>query len=138
MYDFGKENKRRLREIQRRCKEQEAERAQSRPVPVKALWTSSKFQNVPSKVMVQLQVRVTSSKHKSLNYFMFPPNHLSIASFVQGSGPDVRPQCQNFLRAHSKSASAPLRRTPSKPSDALQRSESCSQNLQVSSAQKYA
>lgn len=60
VYDFGKENKQRLREIQRRCKEQEAERAQSRPVPVKALWTSSKFQNVPSKVMVQLEVRVTS------------------------------------------------------------------------------
>eukprot|EP00066_Takifugu_rubripes_P008686 XP_003975054.2 PREDICTED: enkurin domain-containing protein 1 isoform X1 [Takifugu rubripes] len=103
VYDFGKENKRRLREIQRRCKEQEAERAQSRPVPVKALWTSSKFQNVPSKVMVQLQV----------------------------SGPDVKPQCQNFLRAHSKSTSAPPRRPPSKPSDALQRSESCSQNLQL-------
>lgn len=134
MYDFGKENKRRLREIQRRCKEQEAERAQSRPVPVKALWTSSKFQDVPSKVMVQLQVRVS---HKSLNYFIFPPNHFSIASFVQASSPDVKPHCQNFLRAHSKSASAPPRRPPSKPSDALQRSESYSQNLQVSSTQTY-
>lgn len=58
IHDFGKENVRRLREIQRRCKEQEAERAQSGPVPVKALWTSSKYQNVPSKVMVQLQVRI--------------------------------------------------------------------------------
>lgn len=61
IHDFGKENVRRLREIQRRCKEQEAERAQSGPVPVKALWTSSKYQNVPSKVMVQLQVRIVSA-----------------------------------------------------------------------------
>lgn len=57
VHDFGKQNVRRLREIQRRCKEQEAVKAQSRPVPVKALWTSSKYQNVPSRLMVQLQVR---------------------------------------------------------------------------------
>eukprot|EP00064_Thunnus_orientalis_P013734 superscaffoldBa00002286_g13774 len=55
VHDFGKENVRRLREIQKRCKEQEAERAQSRPAPVKALWTASKYQNVPSRVMAQLQ-----------------------------------------------------------------------------------
>ncbi|XP_054467552.1 enkurin domain-containing protein 1 [Anoplopoma fimbria] len=73
VHDFGKENVRRLREIQRRCKEQEAERAHSRPVPVKALWTSSKYQNVPSRVMVQLQV----------------------------SSPTSKPQCQNFLKGHS-------------------------------------
>uniref|UniRef100_A0A665X5Y8 Enkurin domain-containing protein n=1 Tax=Echeneis naucrates TaxID=173247 RepID=A0A665X5Y8_ECHNA len=68
-----KENVRRLREVQRRCKEQEVERAQSRPVPVKALWTSSKYENVPSRVMAQLQV----------------------------SSPTVKPQCQKFLKAHS-------------------------------------
>lgn len=62
VHDFGKENVRRLREIQRRCKEQEVERAQSRLVPVKALWISSKYQNVPSRVMVQLQVRIMSAK----------------------------------------------------------------------------
>lgn len=59
--DFSKENIRRLREIQKRCKEQEAERAQNRPVPVKALWTSSKYQNTPSRVMTQLEVRTTSA-----------------------------------------------------------------------------
>nr|XP_046243917.1 enkurin domain-containing protein 1 [Scatophagus argus] len=73
VHDFGKENVHRLREIQRRCKEQEAIRAQSRPVPVKALWTSSKYQNVASRVMVQLQA----------------------------SSPTAKPQCQNFLKAHS-------------------------------------
>ncbi|KAK9523026.1 hypothetical protein VZT92_019457 [Zoarces viviparus] len=72
VHDFGKENVRRLREIQRRCKEQEAER-HARPVPVKALWTSSKYQNVPSRVMVQLQV----------------------------SSPTTKPQCQSFLKGHS-------------------------------------
>lgn len=62
VHDFSKENVRRLREIQRRCKEQEAERAQSRPVPVKALWTSSKYDNVPSRVMAQLQVSNMTAK----------------------------------------------------------------------------
>ncbi|KAM8760154.1 enkurin domain-containing protein 1 [Acanthopagrus schlegelii] len=106
-HDFGKENVRRLREIQRRCKEQEAERAQSRTAPVKALWTSSKYQNVPSRVMVQLQV----------------------------SNPTAKPQCQNFLKAHSSGGSA-LARPHSKTSPpALQRPSSCSsiedQNLEL-------
>ncbi|XP_029999161.1 enkurin domain-containing protein 1 isoform X2 [Sphaeramia orbicularis] len=93
VHDFGKENVRRLREIQKRCKEQEAERAQSRQTPVKALWTSSKYQNVPSRVKAQLQV----------------PN------------PPVKPQCQNFLKAHWGSGA------PATPhSKAVQRSASCS------------
>lgn len=66
VHDFGKQNVCRLREIQRRCKEQEAVKAQSRPVPVKALWTSSKYQNVPSRLMVQLQVRKMPAEDKVL------------------------------------------------------------------------
>lgn len=58
--DYGKENVRRLREIQRRCRELEVERERARPTPVKALWTSSKYQSVPSKVMAHLQVRERS------------------------------------------------------------------------------
>ncbi|XP_070761141.1 enkurin domain-containing protein 1 [Enoplosus armatus] len=108
VHDFGKENVRRLREIQRRCKEQEAERAQSRPVPVRALWTSSKYQNVPSRVMVQLQV----------------------------SSPTAKPQCQNFLKAHSNGGSTAPPRPHSKTSPvALQRPASCNsiqdQSLQL-------
>ncbi|XP_031583798.1 enkurin domain-containing protein 1 isoform X2 [Oreochromis aureus] len=92
MHDFGKENVRRLREIQKRCKEQEAGRAQSRAVPVKALWTTSKYQNVPSKV----------------------------------SSPSVKPQCQNFLKAHSCGGSASPQRPQSKTSRvAEQRRASC-------------
>ncbi|CAI5649774.1 unnamed protein product [Oreochromis niloticus] len=98
MHDFGKENVRRLREIQKRCKEQEAERAQSRAVPVKALWTASKYQNVPSRVMAQLQV----------------------------SSPSVKPHCQNFLKAHSCGGSASPQRPQSKTSRvAEQRRASC-------------
>uniref|UniRef100_A0A3B4B063 Enkurin domain-containing protein n=1 Tax=Periophthalmus magnuspinnatus TaxID=409849 RepID=A0A3B4B063_9GOBI len=54
--DFGKENVRRLREIQKRYREQQAEITQSRHAPVKAL--SSKYLHVPSKVTTQLQFLV--------------------------------------------------------------------------------
>ncbi|CAG5924631.1 unnamed protein product [Menidia menidia] len=95
VHDFGKENMQRLREIQKRCKEQDAERAHSRSGPVKALWTSSKYQNVPSRVVAQLE-----------DY-----------------NPNVKPQCQNFLKAHSNSGSA----APSRPSPvAVERPASCS------------
>ncbi|KAM3867642.1 enkurin domain-containing protein 1 [Diretmus argenteus] len=103
--DYGKENVRRLREIQRRCKEQEAERAHSRPAPVKALWTSAKFQDVPSRVMAQLQE----------------------------ASPSVKPQCQNFLRGHSNCVS-PRSLSSASPS-ALRRPASCNsirnENLQL-------
>uniref|UniRef100_A0A8C3G3U0 Enkurin domain-containing protein n=1 Tax=Cyclopterus lumpus TaxID=8103 RepID=A0A8C3G3U0_CYCLU len=105
VHDFGKENVRRLREIQRRCKEQEAERAHSGPVPVKALWTASKYQDIPSRVMVQL--------------------------------PTSKPQCQNFLKAHS--TDPPRSRSKTSPV-ALRRLASCNsildQNLQVRIANK--
>lgn len=103
--DFGKENVRRLREIQRRYREQEAEKAQSRTTPVKALWTSTKYHNVPSKVTAQLQV----------------PN----------SG--VKPQCQNFLKAHR--GTTPLQETPRTTPMSLKRSASYNftndENLQL-------
>ncbi|TNN66823.1 Enkurin domain-containing protein 1 [Liparis tanakae] len=97
-HDFGKENVRRLREIQRRCKEQEAQRAHSGPVPVKALWTASKYQDTPSRV----------------------------------SSPTSKPQCQNFLKAHSTD---PPRSRPKTSPVALRRRASCNsipdQNLQL-------
>ncbi|KAM9823456.1 enkurin domain-containing protein 1 [Syngnathus typhle] len=74
--NFHKDNVRRLREIQKRCKV-EAERARS--VPVKALWTSTKYRNVQSKFMVDLQV----------------------------TSPAVKPECQNFLKGHSKNKVPP-------------------------------
>ncbi|KAL7885190.1 hypothetical protein AOLI_G00079600 [Acnodon oligacanthus] len=71
--DYGKENVRRLREIQRRFREQEAQKEHAKPVPVKALWSSPKYQDISSRVMAQLQEKT----------------------------PPKRPECQNFLRAHS-------------------------------------
>ncbi|XP_041856267.1 enkurin domain-containing protein 1 isoform X2 [Melanotaenia boesemani] len=94
VHNFGKENIRRLREIQKRCKEQEAERVQSRPVPVKALWTSSKYQNVSSRVMAQLEVSTST----------------------------VKPQCQNFLKAHSNGGIAA---SPRPSAVAVHRPASC-------------
>ncbi|XP_030645329.1 enkurin domain-containing protein 1 [Chanos chanos] len=89
--DFGKENVRRLREIQRRCREQEAQRERAKPAPVKALWTSPKYQDIPSRVMAQLQE----------------------------TSPPKKPECQNFLKAHSHcgSGSSPLPRRSSVESD---------------------
>lgn len=60
--DFGKENVRKLREIQRRFRELEAQREHAKPVPVKALWTSPKYQDVSSRVMAQLQVSSSGPK----------------------------------------------------------------------------
>uniref|UniRef100_A0A673IU44 Enkurin domain-containing protein n=1 Tax=Sinocyclocheilus rhinocerous TaxID=307959 RepID=A0A673IU44_9TELE len=54
--DFGKENVRKLREIQKRFRELETQREHAKPVPVKALWISPKYQDVSSRVMAQLQV----------------------------------------------------------------------------------
>ncbi|XP_066500538.1 enkurin domain-containing protein 1 [Hoplias malabaricus] len=51
MHDYSKENVRRLREIQRRFREQEAQKERTKPVPVKALWISSKYQDIPSRFM---------------------------------------------------------------------------------------
>ncbi|XP_066570262.1 enkurin domain-containing protein 1 [Amia ocellicauda] len=87
--DHGKENVRRLREIQRRCREREAERGGVAAGPVRALWRSPKYDTVPSKVMSQLQETT----------------------------PPKKPECQNFLKAHSRCGSAgpPPRRPPSCP-----------------------
>ncbi|CAI9547494.1 unnamed protein product [Staurois parvus] len=72
--DHGKENVRRMREIQKRFREKEIDREQGAPKPVKALWKSSKYENVESKVKAKLQE---------------PP-----------SSPNSNPAC--FLKSHSR------------------------------------
>lgn len=89
--DFGKENVRKLREVQKRFRELEAQREHAKPVPVKALWISPKYQDVPSRVMAQLQE----------------------------TSPSKKAECQKFLKAHSQCGAAgrpPLRRSESGPS----------------------
>ncbi|XP_062911418.1 enkurin domain-containing protein 1 [Mobula hypostoma] len=53
--DHEKENVRRMREIQKKCREKDQQREQNGPKPVKALWKSQKYESVPSKVMARLQ-----------------------------------------------------------------------------------
>ncbi|XP_010610557.1 enkurin domain-containing protein 1 isoform X3 [Fukomys damarensis] len=53
--DHEKENLRRIREIQRRFREQEHSREQGQPRPLKALWRSPKYDKVESRVKAQLQ-----------------------------------------------------------------------------------
>ncbi|XP_027749773.1 enkurin domain-containing protein 1 isoform X1 [Empidonax traillii] len=75
--DYEKENVRRIKEIQKRCKEKERAQEHSQPKPVKALWKSQKYDNVESKVKAKLQE--TSP----------PPN----------------PEAGKFLRAYSRCGS---------------------------------
>lgn len=49
---------RRIKEIQRKCKEKERAQEHSQPKPVKALWKSQKYENVESKVKAKLQVGI--------------------------------------------------------------------------------
>ncbi|XP_030059519.1 enkurin domain-containing protein 1 [Microcaecilia unicolor] len=53
--DHEKENVRRMREIQKKCREKEMEKEHSRSKPVKALWKSQKYDHVESKVKAKLQ-----------------------------------------------------------------------------------
>ncbi|XP_042294206.1 enkurin domain-containing protein 1 isoform X2 [Sceloporus undulatus] len=53
--DYEKENLKRMREIQRKCREKEQARELNQPKPVKALWKSQKYENVESKVKARLQ-----------------------------------------------------------------------------------
>ncbi|XP_030326271.1 enkurin domain-containing protein 1-like isoform X2 [Strigops habroptila] len=72
--DHGKENVRRIKEIQKKYKEKERAREHSKPKPVKALWKSQKYENVESKVKAKLQE----------------------------SSPPPNPEALKFLRAYSR------------------------------------
>ncbi|XP_068103445.1 enkurin domain-containing protein 1 [Hyperolius riggenbachi] len=66
--DHGKENVRRMREIQKRCREKEVEQAQKAPKPVKALWKSTKYETIESKVKAKLQEPPPPPKTTSVNF----------------------------------------------------------------------
>ncbi|XP_029422279.1 enkurin domain-containing protein 1 isoform X2 [Nannospalax galili] len=53
--DYEKENLKRIREIQRRFREQEHSREQGQPKPLKALWRSPKYDKVESRVKARMQ-----------------------------------------------------------------------------------
>ena len=54
--DHFRENVRRMRQIQRKCKEKESESVQ----PVKALWKSEKYKDISSKIKDDIQVIFSS------------------------------------------------------------------------------
>ncbi|KAM7146446.1 enkurin domain-containing protein 1 isoform 2-T2 [Macrochelys suwanniensis] len=91
--DHEKENVRRMREIQRKCKEKELAREHSQPKPMKALWKSQKYENVESKVKSKLQE----------------------------SSPPPNPESQKFLRAYSRCGSGVQPRRSLSPSPAKTR-----------------
>ncbi|XP_005004701.1 enkurin domain-containing protein 1 isoform X2 [Cavia porcellus] len=66
--DHEKENLRRIREIQRRFREQEHSREQGQPRPLKALWRSPKYDKVESRVKAQLQEPGPASMTKSAHF----------------------------------------------------------------------
>ncbi|XP_063168921.1 enkurin domain-containing protein 1 [Candoia aspera] len=66
--DHEKENLRRMREIQRKCREKEQARELSQPKPVKALWKSQKYENVESKVKAKLQEDPSPSNPEAQKY----------------------------------------------------------------------
>ncbi|NXX83142.1 ENKD1 protein, partial [Urocolius indicus] len=72
--DHEKENMRRIKEIQKKCREKERAQEHSQPKPVKALWKSQKYENVESKVKAKLQE----------------------------SSPPPNPEAVKFLRAYSR------------------------------------
>ncbi|XP_014803076.1 PREDICTED: enkurin domain-containing protein 1 [Calidris pugnax] len=66
--DHEKENVRRIKEIQKRCKEKERTQQHSQPKPVKALWKSQKYENVESKVKAKLQESSPPPKPEALKF----------------------------------------------------------------------
>lgn len=66
--DHEKENLKRIKEIQRRFREQEHSREQGQPRPLKALWRSPKYDKVESRVKAQLQVTASGSQKYCPSY----------------------------------------------------------------------
>ncbi|NXU90699.1 ENKD1 protein, partial [Xiphorhynchus elegans] len=66
--DYEKENVRRIKEIQKRCKEKERAQERSQPKPVKALWKSQKYENVESKVKAKLQETSPPSNPEAVKF----------------------------------------------------------------------
>ncbi|NXF88305.1 ENKD1 protein, partial [Eubucco bourcierii] len=91
--DHEKENLKRIKEIQRQCKEKEQAREQNQPRPVKALWKSQTYEKVESKVKARLEESC-------------PPPHPQALNFLRaysGCGPGIKPCRSLSLRpARSK------------------------------------
>ncbi|XP_044275771.1 enkurin domain-containing protein 1 [Varanus komodoensis] len=98
--DHEKENLRRMREIQRKCREKEQARELGQPKPVKALWKSQKYNNVESKVKTKLQ---------------------------EGPVPPM-PEAQRYLRAYSRCGTGIHPRRSTSPSPAQDKAATQARN----------
>ncbi|XP_067928363.1 enkurin domain-containing protein 1-like [Watersipora subatra] len=76
--DHVAENVKRMRQIQRKCRQKQKEEVETAPTPVKALWKSEKYECVPSK----------------------------LSGYLNNSD-TPRPRSTSFLRAHSRTGIPP-------------------------------
>ncbi|XP_010002673.1 PREDICTED: enkurin domain-containing protein 1 [Chaetura pelagica] len=135
--DHEKENVRRIKEIQKKCKEKERAQEHSQPRPVKALWKSQKYENVESKVKAKLQESSPPPNPEAVKFLraysrcgpgIKPCKPLSPRSARTKAGPDteapeavgtetkmhVEGKSIDFVRHNARQAGrAPLRRSQS-------------------------
>lgn len=128
--DHEKENVRRIKEIQKKCKERERAQERSQPKPVKALWKSQKYENVESKVKARLQVGSQGApqlccqgrRRKSHHGFCLPPparpfcprNPRAVLGVVQSSPQRIPvPRCLRLLLSLPRLGLVPHRSLPS-------------------------
>ncbi|XP_007517788.1 enkurin domain-containing protein 1 [Erinaceus europaeus] len=123
--DYEKENLRRIREIQRRFREQERSREQGQPRPLKALWRSPKYDKVESRVKAHLQEPSPASGTEPAHFLRahsrcgsgLPPPRVSSPQLTQPSpnakGPGL---CVDFISHNARTA----KRAPRRHSRSLQ------------------
>ncbi|XP_057390267.1 enkurin domain-containing protein 1 isoform X4 [Balaenoptera acutorostrata] len=123
--DHEKENLRRIREIQRRFREQEHSREQDQSRPLKALWRSPKYDKVESHVKAQLQEPGPASGTEPAHFLRahsrcgpgFPPPRVPSPQLTppgpnaKGPGPSV-----DFITHNARTA----KRAPRRHSRSLQ------------------
>ncbi|XP_043537513.1 enkurin domain-containing protein 1 isoform X1 [Chiloscyllium plagiosum] len=133
--DHEKENVRRIREIQKKCREKDQERELSGPKPVKALWKSQKYESIPSKVMAQLQESSPPQHSESQHYLKAhsrcgtgicpkrslspsPPKSETCAEIAESDNREIQVKGVNidFVRHNAQNA----RRMPVRRSKSLQ------------------
>uniref|UniRef100_A0A8B9SU59 Enkurin domain containing 1 n=1 Tax=Anas platyrhynchos TaxID=8839 RepID=A0A8B9SU59_ANAPL len=121
--DHEKENVRRIKEIQKKCKEKERAREHSQPKPVKALWKSQKYENVESKVKARLQERSPPPNPEALKFLraysrcgpgIKPCRPLSADLTRMKAGAGTEGSSIDFIKHNARNAKrAPLRRSQS-------------------------
>ncbi|XP_042556904.1 enkurin domain-containing protein 1 isoform X1 [Dipodomys spectabilis] len=123
--DYEKENLRRIKEIQKRFREQERNREQGQPRPLKALWHSPKYDKVESRVKTRMQESVQTSVPQPAHFLRahsrcgpgLPPSRVPSPQLTlpgpKAKGPDLG---VDFIRHNARAA----KRAPRRHSRSLQ------------------